>query len=209
MRSRFSAVPGLAIVACLLIGSSVRAQSTGTIYQITFNGSVVKKQDVSTNHWVVAKDTFTTARLTNLARGRTPDSAVPANEVLALVVFFDSDASNPTGAITVYDTTGQSNLAVVVNLQSMFGVVDSLKGKGYINLVGTIPAVGLLSGGWFAVTGSSTAANPTTAPRFTSFKGNAVQGEIAGNDGTKDFDILVTKGNLNLVRTLGTIIPPP
>ncbi|MGA2138322.1 MAG: hypothetical protein ABSH14_05620 [Verrucomicrobiia bacterium] len=45
---------------------------------------------------------------------------------------------------------------------------------------------------------------------FTTVRlGSAVQGEIAGNDGSEDLDVLVTKGEGSLVGTLGTMNSAP
>ncbi|HUJ08474.1 MAG TPA: hypothetical protein VL171_00465 [Verrucomicrobiae bacterium] len=209
MNGKLTTVVGVAAVVCLLIGNSALAQSTGTVYQISLKGSLVKPKEVNSNHTAVATDTFTTGRLINLARGRSPEVTVPDNEKLALVLFFDSEGSNPTGGITVYDTAGQSNLALVVEMQSLYGILDSVTGKGRMNMVGELQATGLLSGGWLAISGTAKATNPTTAPHFTMMTGSTVEGEIAGNDGSKDFDVMITNGKLKLVGTLGTITITP
>ena len=87
MISRYSHLFTVVGAFCLLGWSTARAQSTGQVYQIKLTGSLVHSADSGTNT-IVVNDTVTTARLTNLARGRSPDSAVPANEALAVVMFF-------------------------------------------------------------------------------------------------------------------------
>ena len=108
----------------------------------------------------------------------------------------------------MYDTTGHSSLATIANLGTVSGAVSSTKGTGYVAMAGGIETVGNLSGGWLAITAKIKATNPNTTPNILTFASTALQGTIEGNDGSEDFEAIITKGKVSLVGSLGTLIAP-
>ena len=216
MMTKFSKFcTGLAL-AGVLGWSSAHAQSTGQVYQLTFSGSGVQQQNVSSNQQTVAKVTVTTANLINTALGLPVNNVVPTNQVLALILNFGSSTNGePNGNIVVWDTNSKTVLANFLTTQFAGGALASPKGasisgSGYIAMMGTISKVGNFTDGWLATTGTATANNPNeeggATPIIVKFSGSAVQGELIGNDGSSGFDILITKGKLTLSGQIGSII---
>jgi len=189
--------------------SPAHAQTTGQVYQLTMSASGDYTHKVSSNVQTVASTPITTATMINTAMGRVYNATVPANQVLAVALFFPPDGGNPTGGIVVWDTAGHSNLVSIVDFGMIGGAIASKTGKGYIAMAGGINAVGGFSNGWLAVSGSATAANPeSNTPTITAFKGSALQGELIGTN-EDSFDLLITKGSLTLIGSLGNWIMPP
>jgi len=182
-----------------------RAQLTGQVYQVSMSGSFVQSQTVNSNQEVVVKGSFISENIINVARGRSPDATVPANEKLALVVVF-VDSGDPICELIVYDSNTQSNLTTICEMD-LGGAIDSAKGKGAIAMAGSIDNVGGFTKGWIAMAGKSTITGmDTTAPQIA-FSG-AIQALLRGNDG-EDFELVVTKGKARLLGTIGTLLIAP
>jgi hypothetical protein len=195
------------VLVCLFGLNNSRAQSvTGQVYGISLSGGIVMQTSVSTNQDILLKGSFTSGTIVNLARGYAPTVQTPPNEQLALVFAFNSEGS-PAIQLVVFDTSGQSNLVVVAGDLRAGGAIDSAKGKGTVAIGGFINPVGVLTGGWLAMTGKAMVSGQDADTIIESFSGSAVQGVFDGSTG-EDFEAIVTKGKVKLTGKLGTIVSP-
>ncbi|MCG3149617.1 MAG: hypothetical protein PCFJNLEI_03082 [Verrucomicrobiae bacterium] len=201
MKSLLRQILAVIGIAVLTLSTAAQAQVvTGQVYEISLAGSVIGDDDASP---VPFKDKVTTAALLNLARGRAPEASVPANEKLALELFFIGD-SEPVVLLAVFDTAGQSNLIVIAELM-VRGVFEEVKGKGYLALAGGFDSAGWLGESWLAMTGKATINPDSSVQALVSFSG-ALQGAFEGNDGEGDFSIIITKGKVTLGAKIGAIV---
>lgn len=207
MKFKISLIASAVIGLALFGASSGHAQlTTGQVYEVSLNGSFVQTQAINENEDVVAKGSFTTANIINLALGRSTDATVPANEKLALVFIF-AESGDPDAELVVFDTTGQSNLVVISTLD-LGGAVDSAKGRGIVAMAGAINETGNLTGGWIALTGKVTVNNATPDSQIAAFSASAVQGVLRGTDNLENFEVIFTKGKAAVVNNLGLVAIP-
>jgi hypothetical protein len=207
MNVRIKMFAGVAAFVGLIGLNNAQAQSvTGQVYGISLSGGVVIPTSISTNQEIVLKGSFTSGTIVSLARGYAPTLQTPPNERLALVFAFNSEGS-PAIQLVVFDTNGQSNLAVVAEDLKAGGAIDSAKGKGTVAIGGFINPVGYLTGGWLAMTGKATVSGTGADTTIESFSGNAVQGVFDGHN-VEDFEAIVTKGKAKLTGKLGTVVMP-
>jgi hypothetical protein len=191
----------LAGLIALGIATSVHAQLTGQVYQITMAGGLLTTEEISPGTEVLVKDTFNTAAVINVARGRNAEAPVPANEKLAVVIVFNDP---PVGALVVYDSNAESILTEIARLD-IGGAIDSAKGKGFVAMAGGINSTGQFSGGWIAMSGKATVTGFNTPAPQLSFSA-AIQGVFRGSDGEDNFEVVVTKGKAAVVGRLGTVV---
>jgi hypothetical protein len=190
-------------LASLMGWTTASAQVVGKVYGVSMSGSLVESEEVAPEVDKLVKGAFTTQNIINVARGRSPEAATPANEKLAMELFFPNAEDNPVCLLAVFDTVGQSNLVVIAQFM-VSGAFDSEKGKGYIALVGTINSVGNFTGGWLSIIAKATLNFSGNEPVLTAFSG-ALQGTFEGlDDEEDDFEVIAPKGKVALTGELGT-----
>jgi hypothetical protein len=86
--------------------------------------AVVQGDDQGTP--VIEKVKVTTEGLLNVARGRSPDAIVPANELLAVVV----DCATKDASLVVFDTNGPSVLVTVADVDEVEELDVAFDAKG-------------------------------------------------------------------------------
>jgi hypothetical protein len=200
---------GLCVVLAMLAGVFSSAVAgvlpTGVVYELGVAGTVVFPQPVSEGTDVVVKVSFTANTLINIARGRAPTDAVPANEKLALELYFVGDGS-PIGQLAVYDTAGGSNLAVIADLD-VSGALATKTGKGIVAMSGGINETGGFTDGWVAMTGKATVNEASLSP-LVAFSTTGVQGVLRGFDGENFFEVIISKAKAKVLGNIGSVSPP-
>ena len=205
MKSRRNIAVLVAVVLGLCGVQAARAQVvTGQVYEISLSGSASEVVTNSSSQDVVAKLTFTSAQLINLARGRDAGSVVPANEKLAVVIVF-VESGDPSGSLIVYDTQSQSNLVTLADLD-LGGAIDSIKHKGVVGMAGSLNNAGSFSGGWVAFAGKATFSGVDPSAPDLAFSGTLL-GLFRGNDG-EDFEVICPKGKASVKTKLGILLIP-
>ena len=204
MKTKQSGACVIVAMGCILAWNVAQADLTGQVYEVSMSGSIVSEESIGPEQEVVAKGKFAASHLINLARGRSADAVVPANEKLGLLFLFN-DGDHIGGALVVYDTTGHT---VLVDIAEMIvrGAFDSAKGKGTLALAGAVQHAGYFTQGWLAATGKASVNNANPVTPLTTFNG-ALQGVFAGNDG-EDFEVIITKGKAVMGSYLGPAVFP-
>ncbi len=204
MKIRISLCVALALLTGAFSSTLAGVLPTGVAYELSVTGTIVFPETISGGTDVVAKVSFTGSSLINIARGRAPTNAVPANEKLALELFFDN-SGNPTGQLAVYDTAGGTNLAVIADLD-VSGALATKTGKGIVAMGGSVNEVGGFTGGWVAMTGKATVNEGSLSP-LVAFSSTGVQGVLRGFDG-ETFEVIIAKAKAKVLGNIGSVPPP-
>ncbi len=199
---------GAAVAAALMLGvvcASAVPPVTNKAFQVTVKLSAVFEDEIATNKTVIGKTNVTTQNIIDLALGRSMSNSVPTNIVLAFVL----DCGDNNGAFAVIDTTSNAVLTVLGAMTA--DGASATTGKGQASVLtynwSTGDSTNGFTGGWLAFTGT-TVSSPTNACPLLSFSGKTGLGVLQGVNNGQEFKILIPKGSLTTVRSLGEVALP-
>jgi hypothetical protein len=147
----------------------------------------------------------TEAALINLARGRLPDAAVPADEILALLL----DCSTGVGELIVFNTSSRTVLAVVGEVDTAGAVEDVTKGEAI--MVVEILSVGGenhgLTAGFLVLAAKFSKAAVGCPAKVQASVTGVIRALITDDIGPEHVTVLVPKGKMTIGPSLGTPAP--
>jgi hypothetical protein len=192
------------LIAALVISSTLALTADAIdVYSVKFGFNGAAQDD---NNGVPAIGTIkgTSANIINLARGRSVNAAVPANEVLAALMNCDTALS-----LVVYDTGSHTVLATIATPMESSSVGNSKQGMAVvaadINTNGN--SSNGLTGGYLVFTGKATLdANGCPIKGSTAVTG-VIEATTTDDVGTQAATVLVMKGKLSIVAKIATIMP--
>jgi hypothetical protein len=196
------------VILALASGLAARAQIDsllpGTNQVISLNGSLSGVTSIQGNG-IITRVKFHSDEIINLARGRSPQATVPANEILVWVI-------NTTvgGAVTinVFDTNTQSSLAVVALLADNYRGASTLD-KGIVAFNFALQNVGdstnALSAGFLTLVAKITF-DGTGTGNVVKLSAETYAGVDLISDG-QFLQVAITKGKLAGSRIATVIVP--
>lgn len=202
MRTIRAATLVVAVIS-LVAWQTAHGTMRGQAYAVSITASTIKSEDTGPETSILRKGSLTTPQFINAMRGRDPGASVPANERLALELIFVPEREEPYVLLAVYDTVGQTNLAVA-GLFLTTGTFEEPKGKGFVAMVGEIDTTGIIAGGWLSVVAKASVSRVGDEPVLTSLSGN-LQGVLEVVEDMDTAMLTITKGKLVLTGTLGPV----
>ncbi|NQU10791.1 hypothetical protein HQ590_08375 [bacterium] len=210
--TRLLSVPCLLVLALALSARTALGQSVYAAHPLTMSLSLAV-QDTNGVDQVIQKLKTTNTQIINLARNRDPDAAVPANEILVLLL----ECETGDAQIAVWDLNANDVLVPVTHTFDLDEhiVVQTKNGVTKKALFGTVAAIDnsssplfALLGGSLMLTGSAKGGGGDGCPASAKI---AVSGylevRITDDVGTKDIEALITKGKAKARAPIDFIIP--
>ena len=192
------------LTAVLAISSSlVLSASAIDVYSVKF-GFTGAAQDENNGVPVIDSVKATANNIINLARGRSPQAAVPANEVLAALMDCSAALS-----LVVYDTSSHTVLATIATPMESSTVGNLKQGLGVVaaQVATTGNSSNGLTGGYLVFTGKvSLDAGGCPIKGSTAVTG-VLKATVTDDVGTVASEVLVMKGKISIVGKIGTIMP--
>ena len=183
--------------------------SAAEVLPVKASLSAISQDEVS-GQPKIARFEVTDKAIVNLARGRAPDAAVPANEILALLV----NCATREGNLIVFDTTSRAVLAVVADIDNSWLVEDVRKVEGLMLL--DIRNVGSpsnkLDGGLLMLAVKFRKVATGCPAKIQASVTGVVHATITDDTGTESVTVPIPKGKMSTRASLGTappIVPTP
>jgi len=192
------------LIAVLIISSTFVLTATGAdVYSVKFGFNGVTQDEINGSP-VVLKVKATQQGIINIARGRSGDAAVPANEVLAALMDCSAALS-----LVVYDTSSHTVLATIATPMESSTVGNLKQGLGVVaaQVATNGNSSNGMTGGYLVFTGKvSLDSNGCPVKGSTAVTG-VMEVTVTDDVGTHSSDVLVMKGKLSIVAKIGTIMP--
>jgi hypothetical protein len=164
----------------------------------SFSASAQDEQDGQPK---IVRLRLTEAALINLARGRAHDAAVPANEILALLL----DCSTGVGQLVVFNTSTRTVLAVAGEVDTAGAVEDVTKGEAimFVSILNVGGSNHQLTAGFLVLVTKFSKAGVGCPAKVQASVTGVIRAVITDEMGPEHVTVLVPKGKMTIGPSLG------